>query len=190
MRSRAEPGNEQSLGTSRAWERVVSCATLIEKSFQTADDKKTLVLTIQGLVCETFHKVACPQESAVANYLPILIYLIAVIGFAAVSIILPQLVAPRRPTRVKDMPYESGMDPVGDARKPFDIKFYLIAILFLVFDIELLFVYPWAVSLLAPDGVPQAFRPAVLAVLLVLMATLGLAYMVAYCKGVFDWRRK
>lgn len=125
-----------------------------------------------------------------ANYLPILIYLIAVIGFAAVSLLLPHFVAPRRRTKIKDMPYESGMDPVGDARKPFDIKFYLIAILFLVFDIELLFIYPWAVSLLAPDGVPYEFRTAVLSVLLVLLVTLGLAYVVAYRKGVFDWRRK
>lgn len=125
-----------------------------------------------------------------AQYLPILIYLIAVIGFAAVSLVLPHIVAPKRPTRIKDMPYESGMDPVGDARKPFDIKFYLIAILFLVFDIELLFVYPWAVSLLAPDGVPMSFRPMVLGVLLVLLVTLVLAYIVAYYKGVFDWRRK
>lgn len=125
-----------------------------------------------------------------SNYLPILIYLIAVVGFAAVSLVLPHIVAPRKRTRVKGSPYESGMDPIGDARKPFDIKFYLIAILFLVFDVELLFIYPWAVSLLAPDGVPLAFRPAVLAVLLMLMATLALAYVVAYRKGVFDWRRK
>jgi NADH-quinone oxidoreductase subunit A len=126
----------------------------------------------------------------VIAHLPILIYLIAVLGFAAVSLFLPHLVAPRRQTRIKDMPYESGMDPIGDAKKPFDIKFYLTAILFLVFDIELLFLYPWAVSLLAPDGVPESFRPAVLAVLMVLLATLGLAYWVAYRKGVFDWRRK
>lgn len=125
-----------------------------------------------------------------AAQLPILIYLVAVIGFAAVSLILPHVVAPKKPTRIKDMPYESGMDPVGDARKPFDIKFYLIAILFLVFDVELIFLYPWAVSLLAPDGIPTSFRLPVLAVLLVLLATLGLAYVVAYRKGVFDWRRK
>lgn len=125
-----------------------------------------------------------------ASQLPILIYLIAVIGFAAVSLILPHVVAPKRPTRIKDMPYESGMDPVGDARKPFDIKFYLIAILFLVFDIELLFLYPWAVSLLAPDGVPEAYRAAGFGVLMVLLVTLALAYAVAYRKGVFDWRRK
>jgi NADH-quinone oxidoreductase subunit A len=126
----------------------------------------------------------------VAGQLPILIYLIAVIGFAAVSLILPHVVAPKKPTRIKDMPYESGMDPVGDARKPFDIKFYLIAILFLIFDVELIFLYPWAVALLAPEGIPSSFRLPVLAVLLVLLATLGLAYVVAYRKGVFDWRRK
>jgi NADH-quinone oxidoreductase subunit A len=126
----------------------------------------------------------------VASQLPILVYLIAVIGFAAVSLFLPHLVAPRHPTPVKDMPYESGMDPVGDARKPFDIKFYLIAILFLIFDVELIFLYPWAVSLRSPDGVPAEFRPEVLAVLTVLLSTLGLAYLVAYRKGVFDWRRK
>lgn len=125
-----------------------------------------------------------------AGQLPILIYLIAVIGFAAVSLILPHVVAPKNPTRIKDMPYESGMDPVGDARKPFDIKFYLIAILFLIFDVELIFLYPWAVALLAPEGIPESFRLPVLAVLLVLLATLGLAYVVAYRKGVFDWRRK
>jgi len=126
----------------------------------------------------------------VASFEPIWLYLVAVIGFALISLVLPHLIAPRKPTAVKQMPYESGMDPIGDAKKPFDIKFYLTAILFLVFDIELLFLYPWAVSLLAPDGVPESFRPAVLAVLMVLLATLGLAYWVAYRKGVFDWRRK
>lgn len=124
-----------------------------------------------------------------ANYLPILIYLIAAIGFAAVSLLLPHLVAPRRATRVKQMPYESGMDPIGDARKPFDVKFYLIAILFLVFDLALLLLYPWAAALLAPNGLPAEFRVAVLGVLLLLMATLGLGYLVSYRKGVFEWRR-
>ena len=125
-----------------------------------------------------------------AGQLPILIYLIAVVGFAAVSIVLPHIVAPRRPTRVKDMPYESGMDPVGEVRKPLDIKFYLIAILFLVFDVELLFLYPWAVSLRNPAGVPEEFRIPVFFVLIVLLVTLALAYLVAMRKGVFEWRRK
>lgn len=125
-----------------------------------------------------------------AEYLPIFIYLIAVIGFAAVSLILPHIVAPRRPTIIKDMPYESGMDPIGDVRKPLDIKFYLLAILFLVFDVELLFLYPWAIALNSPEGIPREYRIHVLSVLLVLLLTLGLAYVVALKKGVFEWRRK
>ncbi len=124
------------------------------------------------------------------SQLPILIYLLAVIGFAAISLILPHLVAPSRPSRVKDMPYESGMDPVGDARKPLDIKFYLMAILFLVFDVELLFLYPWAVALRSPDGVPEAYHVPVFIVLMLLLVTLVLAYLVAMRKGVFEWRRK
>ena len=93
------------------------------------------------------------------------------------------------------MPYESGMDPVGDARQPFDVKFYLVAILFLVFDVELLFLYPWAVSAYLDDptgasqtGVPVELRGTVFGVMLVFMATLAIAYIYAWRKGVFKWR--
>src|SRR5437588_5650799 len=81
-----------------------------------------------------------------SSYYPVVIYLLVVIGFAASSIVATQLIGPKRKTAVKLMPYESGMDPIGDARQHFDVKFYLIAILFLVFDVELLFLYPWAVA--------------------------------------------
>ena len=70
------------------------------------------------------------------------------------------------------------------------LKFYLMAILFLVFDVELLFLYPWAVALNNPDGIPDDYRFAVLWVMLILLVTLGLAYLVALKKGVFEWRRK
>jgi len=90
------------------------------------------------------------------------------------------------------MPYESGMDPMGDARQPFDVKFYLVAILFLVFDVELLFLYPWAVSAyIGPDqtgGIPVELRGTVFGVMLVFMATLVIAYAYAWKKGVFKWR--
>ena len=124
--------------------------------------------------------------------LPVLIYLIFVIGFAAVSLAVPHLIAPRKPTRVKDMPYESGMDPTGDARRPLAIKFYLIAILFMVFDVELLFLYPWAVALngATGDGIPDENRGAVLFVMVALIVTLTLAYLVALRKGVFNWRKQ
>ena len=88
----------------------------------------------------------CDMDFSLSTYYPIFIYLVVVVGFAVSAIVVPPLIAPKRKTPVKQMPYESGMDPIGDARQHFDVKFYLIAILFLVFDVELLFLYPWAAS--------------------------------------------
>lgn len=123
---------------------------------------------------------------------PLLVYVGALIGFVVTNMILTHIIGPRKKTAVKDMPYESGMDPVGDARQPFDVKFYLVAILFLVFDVELLFLYPWAVSAyLGPDergGIPVELRGTVFGVMLVFMATLVIAYAYAWKKGVFKWR--
>ncbi len=119
----------------------------------------------------------------------IILYVIVLIGFAATNIILTHIIGPTKKTVTKQMPYESGMDPVGDARQPFDVKFYLVAILFLVFDVELLFLYPWAVTAyMAEDGVPFELRGSVFGVMLVFMATLAIAYVYAWRKGVFKWR--
>lgn len=125
-----------------------------------------------------------------ASFIPILVYVFAVLGFAAVSLVLPHLVAPRKKTPVKDMPYESGMDPVGNARKPLDVKFYLIAILFLLFDVEFLFIYPWAVSLKAGGEATMDSRAGILIAMLTLIGTLFLAYFYALRKGVFQWRNR
>ena len=123
---------------------------------------------------------------------PLLVYVGALIGFVVTNMILTHIIGPRKKTAVKDMPYESGMDPMGDARQPFDVKFYLVAILFLVFDVELLFLYPWAVSAyIGPDqtgGIPIELRGTVFGVMLVFMATLVIAYAYAWKKGVFKWR--
>ncbi len=122
------------------------------------------------------------------EYIPIFIYLVAVLGFAGFSLLVPHVVAPRKKTIVKDMPYESGMDPIGDARKPLDVRFYLIAILFLIFDVELLLVVPYAVAFKGENGIPADFRGLVLGVMILLVGTLALAYLVAWRKGVFQWR--
>src|SRR5258708_4272985 len=89
-----------------------------------------------------------------AAYYPALIFIAIVIGLGATIIAATHMpfLKPWKITRVKQMPYESGMDPVGSARMQFDVKFYLIAILFLVFDVELLFLYPWAVIAYADAG--------------------------------------
>ena len=126
-------------------------------------------------------------------YYPILIYATVVIAFAVVTLAASHLMPgkPRKPTRVKQMPYESGMDPVGSARMQFDIKFYLIAILFLVFDVDLLFLYPWAVLAYADGGSTvwkDVFGRIVFVEILVFLATVVIAYVYAWRKGVFRWR--
>lgn len=78
--------------------------------------------------------------------LPILLVVACVGGFAVFLLVLGNIFNPRRPRPVKGMPYESGMDPIHDARRRIDIRFHLLAIAFLVFDVELLFLYPWAVA--------------------------------------------
>src|SRR3954466_785470 len=115
------------------------------------------------------------------TYYPLLIYGIVLAGFVLTNLILAQFAGPRKKSVVKEMPYESGMDPIGDARQPFDVKFYVVAILFLVFDVELLFLYPWAVSAYAHKvpgesaasaGIPPELSSTVFGVMLVFMATL------------------
>jgi NADH-quinone oxidoreductase subunit A len=123
-----------------------------------------------------------------ASFPPLLVYVVILLGFVVTNLILAHAIGPRKKTVVKQMPYESGMDPVGDARQPFDVKFYLVAILFLVFDVELLFLYPWAVSAFDPAGIPVPLRGAVFGVMLVFMTTLVIAYIYAWRKGVFKWR--
>src|SRR3954469_10217608 len=113
------------------------------------------------------------------TYYPLLVYGLFLIGFVITNLVLAQFAGPRKKTATKEMPYESGMDPVGDARQPFDVKFYLMAILFLVFDVELLFLYPWAVAAYSEGGVPAELRNVVFGIMLSFMATLIIAYVYA-----------
>jgi NADH-quinone oxidoreductase subunit A len=92
--------------------------------------------------------------------LPIFLLAVCVGGLAVALLVLGNLFNPRRSTPVKQMPYESGMDPIHDTRRRFDVRFHLVAIAFLVFDVELLFLYPWAVALEPPALAVQADRPA------------------------------
>jgi NADH-quinone oxidoreductase subunit A len=120
---------------------------------------------------------------------PLFIYALFLLGFVVTNLILTRVAGPRKKTAVKEMPYESGMDPVGDARQAFDVRFYLVAILFLVFDVELLFLYPWAVSAYVGEGgLPKGLSDTVYVLMLVFMATLVIAYIYAWRKGVFRWR--
>jgi NADH-quinone oxidoreductase subunit A len=128
------------------------------------------------------------MDFSLSSYYPLFIYLVVVVGFAVTTLVLAHLIGPRRPTPVKDMPYESGMDPIGDARQRFDVKFYLIAILFLVFDVELLFLYPWAAAYSEGTITSAAFRLVVFIEVLLFLASVVVAYLYAWRKGVFRWR--
>jgi NADH:ubiquinone oxidoreductase subunit 3 (subunit A) len=125
------------------------------------------------------------------SYYPLFLFLLFILAFAVVILLAAHLIGPRRRTPVKQMPYESGMDPIGDARQHFDVKFYLIAILFLVFDVELLFLYPWAVAAYQSVDeplIPRALESPVFWEVLVFLSTLVVAYVYAWRKGVFRWR--
>jgi NADH-quinone oxidoreductase subunit A len=123
------------------------------------------------------------------TYYPIFLYLVVVLGMAVSILVATHLLGPRKKTAVKLMPYESGMDPIGDARQRFDVKFYLIAILFLVFDVELLFLYPWAATYQEQGSIlPEGFGGVVFWEVLVFLATVVVAYVYAWRRGVFRWR--
>ncbi len=144
---------------------------------------------------QTFAQIVTPTgvEPAfdLSTYYPVFLYLVLILGFAVSSILGSALVGPRKRTPVKLMPYESGMDPIGDARQQFDIRFYLVALMFLVFDVELLFLYPWAVIAYrgGVDAVWRAeFGPLVFAEVIAFLVSLAVAYVYAWRKGVFQWR--
>ncbi len=131
------------------------------------------------------------SEFNLFDYAPIGVMFIVAMGFAASQVLVTQLVGPRKRTATKLMPYECGKDPVGSARDRFSIKFYTVAVIFLLFDIEVLFMIPFAVafkSLLAEEKISGiAFGTIALLEILVFIATLVVAYIYVWKKGTFDW---
>lgn len=120
----------------------------------------------------------------VLSYLPLGIMISIAVTFAVGVIVLTKLIGPSRSGPTKGMPYESGMNPVGTARKRFNVRFYLIAMVFLLFDVEVIFLYPWATTFpnLAagtPEGLVWLGR-----IMFFLLTTI-VAYLYGYRKGVF-----
>jgi NADH-quinone oxidoreductase subunit A len=114
------------------------------------------------------------------NWLLIFLLMVMAVGFGGVSVLLGRLLGPRNPTPEKSAPYECGMPAVGDARERQSIRFYLIAMIFLLFDIEVAFLYPWALALRALGW--TGFMQVVLFTL-VLVA----GYIYVWKKGALDW---
>ena len=120
-----------------------------------------------------------------ARYLPFLIHMIMAGGIAVAIVSLSWLIGVRKPTRAKLMPYESGMTPVGDARQRFSVKFYLVAMLFILFDVEAVFLYPWAIILKDLKKMGQGmfgFWEMIVYIGIVLVG-----YWYIWKKGALDW---
>ncbi|MER3467252.1 MAG: NADH-quinone oxidoreductase subunit A [Thermoflexus sp.] len=116
------------------------------------------------------------------DYVPILTLLLVSGGIAGIALLAPRFLAPHRPTRRKHLPYESGMVPIGPAQRRFPVKFYLVALLFILFDVEIIFFYPWALQL-------RALRGLALGEMALFVSILVIGYVYAWRKGAFEWER-
>lgn len=122
-----------------------------------------------------------------SDYLPIVLMFIVAVGFAAGNVLLSQLVGQHKATRTKTMPYECGKDPVGSAHERFSVKFYLIAMIFILFDIELIFLIPWAVVFKSFAGGGRALSTLIYVEMMTFVALLLVGYVYIIKKGLFDW---
>jgi len=119
------------------------------------------------------------------DYLPILLIFIVAGGFAVGNVFISQFIGQRKPTKTKLMPYECGKDPVGSARERFSVKFYLIAMIFILFDIEVIFLVPWAVVFKSLAS--QGMRTLVYVEMMLFVVLLLAGYVYVLKKGAFEW---
>ncbi len=120
------------------------------------------------------------MQEIVAQYFPILIFLGVAIALATVMVVLPILVSPHKKDSEKLSSYECGFEPFGDARGRFDVRFYLVAILFIIFDLEVAFLFPWAVSLreIGEFGFWS---------MMVFLGILTIGFIYEWRKGALEW---
>jgi NADH-quinone oxidoreductase subunit A len=119
-------------------------------------------------------------QSLPINYLPIIFQMIVALAFVVLVMFITHRIGPRRITKDKLTPFESGIEVIGNARTPVSIKYFLVAILFVLFDVEVIFMYPWAVNFreLGKDGLVEMF---------IFMATLLAGFIYVIKKGALDW---
>jgi NADH-quinone oxidoreductase subunit A len=114
------------------------------------------------------------------NYVPIFIFIVLIGTLIPLTLLLAKLVRPENPSKTKLMPYECGIDPVDNARGRYTVRFYIIAILFVVFDVETIFLFPWAVKF-------KAFGLFGLIEMLIFLAILIVGYIWVWKKGALEW---
>ena len=128
------------------------------------------------------------MDSQLAQYMPVLILALVAVGFSAGVLILSVLFGVRgKRSPTKDTAYECGMLPVGEGNTRMSVKFYLVAMLFILFDIEVVFLYPWAVVYKAMLADPET-RNIIFASMVSFLGILFVGYIYAVKKGAFDWK--
>jgi NADH-quinone oxidoreductase subunit A len=127
------------------------------------------------------------SSSGLHAYAPLLLHLLLAIGLAGALTAVSVLIGWRRPNRAKQQAYECGVEPTGDARSPFSVKFYLVAMVFILFDVEAIFLYPWAYIYKDMFKVSYSFGVYGFVEMLVYIAILLVGYIYLWKKGAFDW---
>ena len=122
-----------------------------------------------------------------SSWAPVVVMIMIALLFAVGSVILSTLIGPHRTGPGKSTTYESGMMPVGDTRQRFNVRFYIVAMIFLVFDVEIVFFYPWDTIFAPIVKADRAFGALLLIEMSIFVAILLLAYVYAWGKGVFRW---
>lgn len=119
-------------------------------------------------------------EQNIIHYLPIVIFLAVAGGLSVIIILIPTLFASYKPDREKTSPYECGFEPFEDSRIEFDVRFYLVAILFIIFDLEIMFLFPWAVTLGKIDAL--GFWS-----MMIFLGILTIGFLYEWKKGALEW---
>jgi NADH-quinone oxidoreductase subunit A len=129
------------------------------------------------------------SSSGLHAYAPLLIHLLLAFGLAGLLTAVSVLIGWHRPNRAKLQAYECGIDPTGDARQPFSVKFYLVAMVFILFDVEAIFLYPWAYIYKDMFKVSHALGVYGFVEMLVYIAILLVGYIYLWKKGALDWHK-
>jgi NADH-quinone oxidoreductase subunit A len=125
-----------------------------------------------------------PAAGSIGDFLPLLVLMVIAVILAGTIVGLSWILGPKKPSAAKLAPYECGVTPVGSARERFPVKFYLIAMLFILFDIETVFLYPWAVTFKHIGHASQVFN---LFEMIVFIVILFVGYIYVWKKGAFEW---
>lgn len=120
------------------------------------------------------------ENAGLNNFIPITLMFLVALGFVATTMIVTHLLGPKRKTKTKDEAFECGIESKGNARVPFNIKYFLVAILFVLFDVEVIFMYPWAVNFkeLGTSGFIE---------MLVFLSCLMVGFFFILKKGALNW---